>query len=1019
MKHPYLAKLVFPLLCAGVSVSSAYAQGVGTVSGRILDEKNEGMPGVTVLIEGTTFGGSTNSDGTFSIQGVPAGQHTLVMSFVGYTTRRQTIAVTAGQNTTVAPTALAENTTLLNEAVVVGYGTQRRQDLTGAVEQISEKQFVKGQVTNPEQLVQGKVAGVQITTGGGAPGAGSQILIRGGSSLSASNSPLIIIDGVPVDNTGLAGASNPLSLINPNDIESITVLKDASSTAIYGVRASNGVILVTTKKGVQGDTFHVNVSTQQSLATVAKYADVLSADEFRRLTQERGTASQLSTLGTANTDWQKEIYRTAYTADNNVSISGSAGPVPYRVSGGYLAQQGLLKNNDLKRYSGAISLTPVLLNGNLRATINLKGSWIDNNFSNQGAVGAAVAFDPTQPVRVNGSEGNPSGLSPGQLGTYGGYTEFANLDKDGNLVLNTLAPRNPVGLINQRRDRSTVKRSIGNIQLDYKLPFLTGLSANVNLGYDIQRGDGTTFVPANAGSDFNRQGLNNNYSQDLNNSLLEAYAKYERTLGIGRLELLAGYSYQKFENRTYVFNNYRADRSIFEPVSLSYTGQDTYLNRNVLVGFYGRLNYNIADKYLFTGTFRADGTSRFSPDHFGYFPSGAFAWRVKGEDFLKNSEAISELKVRLGYGQTGQQDLGGNYYPFLANLTYGSLTAQYQLGDTFYRTLRSDQYNPNITWETTTTYNAGIDYGFFGGRFYGSVDVYKRDTRDLLNFVNIPALSGLSNAGTFNVGSLTNKGIEVIANVDAVKGDDFNVTVNGNLTYNQNRITKLNTVSSANDVGNLTGGIAGGAGNTIQVNSVGYAAQSFYVNQQVYGANGKPLEGVYVDRNGDGSINSSDRYRYKSARPDYIIGGGANLSYRGANLAFTLRSNIGNYVYNNRASEAFYDQSTTGFVVNRNREVLRSNFNSAQYFSDYFVENASFLRMENVTLGYNFGELVRKGTNLSLSFAVQNVFLITKYNGIDPEIYNAGTAGAPATVGIDNAIYPRPRTFTVGLNLGI
>ncbi|MET4108035.1 SusC/RagA family TonB-linked outer membrane protein [Hymenobacter sp. UYP22] len=1015
MKHPYLAKLALPLLCAGVSVSSAYAQGTGTVSGRILDEKGEGMPGVTVIIEGTTLGGSTNSDGTFSIQNVPSGPRTLVLSFVGYTTQRQSITVTTGQNTAVNNFTLSENTTLLNEAVVIGYGTQRKQDLTGAVEQISEKQFVKGQVTNPEQLVQGKVAGVQITTGGGAPGANSQILIRGGSSLSASNSPLIIIDGVPVDNNGLAGATNPLSLINPNDIESITVLKDASSTAIYGVRASNGVILVTTKKGVQGDAFHVNVSTQQSIATVAKYSDVLSADEFRELVNTRGTAGQKATLGTASTDWQREIYRSAYTADNNVSISGNAGKVPYRASGGFLSQQGLLKANDLKRFSGALSLTPVLLDGNLRVTLNVKGSWIDNNFSNQDAVGSAVTFDPTQPVQVNGTEGNPFGLTPAQLAAYGGYTEFNNKDDNGVVSLNTLSPRNPVGLINQRRNRSTVKRSIGNIQLDYKLPFLSGLSANLNLGYDIQRGRGTTFVPATAGSDFNRQGVNNNYSQDLNNTLLEAYAKYERTIGPGRAELLAGYSYQKFENRSYVFDDFRADRSIFAPVSLSYSGEDTYLNTNVLLGFFGRLNYNIADKYLFTGTFRADGTSRFNPDHFGYFPSGAFAWRIKGEDFLKDASAISDLKIRLGYGQTGQQDLGTNFYPFLANLSLSNLTAQYQLGynadgtPRFLRTLRPDQYNRDITWETTTTYNAGLDYGFFGGRFFGSVDFYKRDTKDLLNFRTVAALAGLSNGGTFNTGSLTNKGVELIANVDVVKGDRLNITVNANATYNQNRLTKLTGSDSPNDVGQLTGGIGGGVGNTIQVNTVGYSTQTFYVNQQVYGQNGKPLEGVYVDRDGSNTITSSDRYRYKSARPDYVLGGGANISYGGANLAFTLRSNLGNYVYNNNRASSFYDLSTSGFVPNRNREVLNSGFSSAQYFSDYFVENGSFLRMENVTLGYNFGEMVRKGTNLSLSFAVQNVFLVTKYKGLDPEVIG----------GIDNTIYPRPRTFTVGLNLGI
>ncbi|GAC1379925.1 MAG: TonB-dependent receptor [Hymenobacter sp.] len=1000
MKHPYLAKLLFLLLFAAFGFplgtsAQTFAQ-TGSVSGRVTDSKNEGIPGATVLIEGTTLGSSSNSDGSYSIQNVPAGPRTLVITFVGYNTVRLPITVTPGQNA-VASTSLTENATQLSEAVVVGYGTQRRQDLTGAVEQISEKQFVKGQVTNPEQLVQGKVAGVQITTGGGAPGAGSQILIRGGSSLSASNAPLIIIDGVPVDNTTIAGAGNPLTLINPNDIESMTVLKDASSTAIYGVRASNGVIIVTTKKGLAGDKMHVNVSTQQSIATVAKYVDVLSADELRTLVKARGTAGQLATLGTANTDWQREIYRQAYTADNNVSLSGAAGVVPYRVSAGYLNQQGILKRNDLNRFSGALSLTPVLLDGKLRVNLNLKGSWVDNNFSNQGAVGSAVRYNPTQPITSDDPKYAP----------FGGYVEF--LDPSGNGKLNSLAPLNPIGLINTRRDRSSVKRSIGNIQLDYKLPFLTGLSANVNLGYDIQRGSGSVFVPAAAAQSFNQAGTNNHYAQDLNNTLLETYGKYERTLGPGHFELLAGYSYQKFQNRSYIFNNNSASGEVFQqPASLTYSGSDNYLNTNVLESYYSRLNYNIADKYLFTGTFRADGTSRFNPKHFGFFPSGAVAWRLKGEEFLKNSTAVSDLKLRVGYGKTGQQDVGG-FYPYLADLTLSNTAAQYQLGNNFYRTLRPNQYNPNITWETTTTYNAGLDYGFFGGRFYGSVDVYQRDTKDLLFFRPVAALEGLSNGGLFNVGSLTNKGVELIGNVEVVKSDRLNITVNANATYNQNRITKLTNSDSPNDIGQVTGGIGGGVGNTIQVNTVGYSAQSFYVNQQVYDQNGKPLEGVYVDRNGDGAINSSDRYRYKSARPDYILGGGANVSYRGASLAFTLRSNIGNYIYNNVRSGSYFDASTTGFVSNGNREILNSNFGSAQYFSNYYIENGSFLRMENITLGYNFGSVIRKNSNLSISFAVQNAFLITKYKGLDPEVIG----------GIDNTIYPRPRTFTVGLNLGI
>jgi len=1010
MKHPYLEKLRFLcLVLIGLlgCVASAWAQSsTGIVTGTVTDAKKEGLPGVTVLIDGTTLGSSTNVDGTFTIPNVPAGPHTLVISFVGYNSVRQPITVTAGQTTRASLPALTENATALGEAVVIGYGTARKQDVTGAVEQISEKQFVKGQVTNPEQLVQGKVAGVQITTSGGAPGAATQILIRGGSSLTGSNQPLIVIDGVPVDNTGLAGASNPLSLINPNDIESITVLKDASSTAIYGVRASNGVILVTTKHGVQGDTFHVNASTQMSLATPAKYVPVLTADQFRDVVNQYGTAGQKATLGTANTDWQREIYRTAYTADNNVSFSGAAGVVPYRISTGYLYQEGILKRNDLKRYTGAINLSPVLLNGDLRIDLNVKGSWIDNNFSDQSAVGAAINFDPTQPIYAPNSP-------------FGGYYESTN-----SSGLITLATRNPIGLINQQRNRSSVKRSIGNVQVNYKLPFVPGLSANVNLGYDVQRGRGTNLIPANAASNYFRQittngvvrqgGLNNQYAQDLTNTILEAYLKYERTVGPGKLDLLAGYSYQKFQNRNYSFDDNLADGTVYVAAVPSYSGAFTYLNTNVLIGFYGRLNYNIGDKYLFTGTFRADGTSRFNPNHFGYFPSGAFAWRLKGENFLKNSTAISELKIRLNYGQTGQQDLGNNYYPFLASLTLSNNTAQYQFGNQFFRTLRSDQYNPGITWETTTTYGAGLDYGFAGGRVYGSVDVYRRDTKDLLNTINISALAGLSNSGVFNVGSLTNRGVEISSNLDLVRGDKVNITINANATYNENKLTRLTTSNSSSDVGQPTGGISGGVGNNIQVNTVGYPTQAFYVNRQVYDSNGQPLQGVYVDTNGDGTINSTDRYRYKSPRPQWILGGGANASYKGFNLAFTLRANLGNYVYNNVRANSYYDQNSSGFVSNKTQEFLASRFTSAQYFSDYFVENGSFLRLQNATLGYNFGAIIKKGTTLTLTAAGQNLFLITKYKGLDPEL-NAFGSGA----GIDNTIYPRARTFTIGLNLGL
>ncbi|MCC3159302.1 SusC/RagA family TonB-linked outer membrane protein [Hymenobacter sp. 15J16-1T3B] len=1001
MKHSYLPKLWFLLFFLICCTLSAAAQ-TGAVSGRVLDEKQQPLPGVTVIIEGTQLGSSTNADGQYLIQNVPAGPRTVVASFVGFSTQRIPVTVTAGQTANVANVSLGENTTLLNEAVVVGYGTTRRQDLTGSVEQISEKQFVKGQVTNPEQLVQGKVAGVQITTTSGQPGAASQIRIRGGSSLSASNDPLIVIDGVPVDNGTLKGASNPLTLINPNDIESITVLKDASATAIYGSRASNGVLLVTTKRGVAGEKLRVNVTSQHAISTPVKYVDVLNGDEYRALVNARGSALSKSLLGTANTNWQKEIFRTAYTTDNTASVTGAVGKVPYRVSGGYLGQQGLLINNDLKRFTGSVGLTPLLLDGKLRVDMNVKGSWIDNNFSDQGAVGGAVFFDPTQPVRS----------SEAQFAPYGGYFQF--LQPNGDLV--ALAPRNPVGLVNQRRDRSTVKRSIGNIQLDYQLPFLKGLSANVNAGYDIQRGRGTTFVPTNAAADFNRGGRNNNYGQDRDNLLLETFGKYNREFGATRLELLAGYSWQQFKNTEYNFPEYRADRTVFQRAVAAYNGDSTIRQQYNLISFYGRANLNFSGKYLFTATFRADGSSRFPTDNkFGYFPSAAFAWRLKDEGFLKDNATVSDLKLRVGVGQTGQQDIGG-FYDYLPRYQLSTTTAQYQFGDQFIRTLRSSGYNGQLKWETTTTYNAGLDFGFFGGRFYGSVDVYQRDTKDLLSFTQVAALVNLTNELNLNVGKLQNRGLEIQANVDAVQGEQFNLSVNANAAFNRNEIKSLTNVANANTVGNLVGGISGGVGNTVQINSVGFPAQSFYVYQQVYDKQtGRPLQGVVVDRNGDGVINGSDRYQYKSPRPKASLGFGSNMSYGKASLAFTFRSQIGNYVYNNVRSGANFSSNSLNYLYNVTPEINKSGFTAGTdqvLLSDYFLENGSFLRLENVTLGYNFGSLAGENTNFGVSFAVQNAFLITKYSGLDPEAVRDGN------LGIDNVVYPRARTFTLGLNLG-
>jgi|SRR6476661_559597 len=1014
MKHHYLAKLLFLLLFVGFGFpSGAFAQ-TGSVSGRVTDDKNEGVPGATVLIEGTTIGGSSNVDGTYSIQNVPAGNQTLVISYVGYTTVRRPVTVVAGQNTEVSA-SLVENTTQLAEAVVVGYGTQRRQDITGSVATVDERQFVKGQVTNPEQLIQGKVAGLQINTNGGQPGSATQIRIRGGSSL-ANNNPLIVIDGVPVENEGsLSGASNPLTLINPNDIETYTVLKDASATAIYGSRASNGVILITTKKGLSGEKLHVNINSQSSISKLIKKVDVLSGDEYRQLINERYNNMPPTPLGTANTDWQDAIYQTGYTFDNNISLTGSAGKMPIRVSYGNLNQTGILRTSKLVRNSGSIGITPMLLNDNLRIDINVKGSIIDNNFADQGAIGGAATFDPTRPIYAD----QPSGF-------YGGYFEWLQAD---NINPITIAARNPVALLNLRRDRSTVKRSVGNIQLDYKLPFLAGLRANFNLGYDVQRGDGTRDIPDYARASFNsatNRSLNGErtiYSQNRNTWLNEFYLNYTKELGsAGRIEILAGHSYQNFYRRNPNYAQFSADgteRVNTQPARPEYKGDYG------LESYYGRFNYNLKDRYLLTGTLRADRSSRFPEENrTGYFPAVSAAWRVKGEDFMASSSAISDLKLRVGYGITGQQGIGDDaYYSYQPIYTLGEPTVSYQFGNSYVQTLRPEAYVADLKWEETTTYNAGLDYGFANGRLTGSVDVYLRRSKDLLNRIQVPAGTNLADLVTTNIGAIENRGIEFALNGQVIRRENLNWNLNFNATYNKNEITKLRLQDLSSDPGIFTGdNIANaGQGNQILINTVGYSTNSFYVLKQKYNDAGNPINPAstadadmvraFEDMNGDGKITDADRYRYKQAASPLFMGLGSNLSVRNFSLAFTMRANLNNYVYNNvNSGLAFYNNlyNAAGFYNNTTPDIRTTNFEAVQYRSDYYVQDASFLRMDNVTLGYNFPKFMNEKANLGVSFAVQNVFVITKYKGLDPEIPS----------GIDNNFYPRPRTFTFGVNVG-
>jgi iron complex outermembrane receptor protein len=985
-------------------LASAEMLAGGSISGRVVDAKGQGIPGVTVLVEGTTLGVSTNVDGTYTITGVPAGSQTLVISFVGYSTVRQPVTVAEGQTATVAAQTMTENATALGEAVVVGYGTARRQDVTGSVTTVTARDFVKGQVTSPEQLIQGKVAGVQITTSGGAPGEVSTIRIRGGSSLNASNDPLIVIDGVPVDNQGINGAGNPLALVNPQDIETFTVLKDASATAIYGSRASNGVILITTKKGLDGEKMRVSISSQVSRATNYGKVSVLSGDAYRTLLNNaiiQGIVppNNATYLGSANTDWQDEIYKTAWTTDNSVSLTGSVKHVPYRVSVGYLNQDGTLRTGNLKRNSASIGLTPKLLDNHLRIDINAKGTWADYRFADQGAIGSAVFYNPTQPIYDNGPTG------------FNGYYEW----RDG-AIPNPLTSRNPVALLNDKRDRSTVLRSIGNVQFDYQLHFLPDLHANLNLGYDIARSAGTVFIPAASSIAYSTQGQNNSYRQEKNNKLLEAFLNYGKQLGDHHLEALAGYSYQDFYTYSPFRFAYKADGSRVNPID---PAQDPFKTQYTLLSYYGRVNYNFKDRYLFTGTLRADASSRFSPERrWGYFPAASVAWRINKEGFMAGAQKVSDLKLRLSYGSTGQQDVYGvaGDYPYLAKYSIGVPVVSQIFGNDTIRTYRPAAYDRNLKWEETQTYDAGLDFGFFDNRLTGTVDVYLRKTQDLLAVIPIPALSNLSNTLLTNIGSLENRGVELALNYNVLQGTGLNWSVNFNATMNRGKITKLSQVEDPTYQGTPTGNI--GNFQFVQVNAVGYAPNTFFLYQQKY-ENGKPLQGPtsspsttqYVDQNGDGLINERDKVYGKNPAPKAILGFSSNLSYGKASLAFTVRSNVGGYVYNTVAGgqNNYYGLNTTlGYSSNVGSSIYNTGFLTGQPLSDINLESASFVRLQNVTLGYDFGALLKAGTTLRLTLAGQNLLLLSKYSGLDPE----------RATGLDSNFYPLPRTITAGINIG-
>ena len=981
----------------------------GSISGKVLDEYKNPLPGATVTVLGTTHGAAADVNGAFTLKGLTPGKQTLVVKFIGYATQQQVVTVGAGATTVIFN--LKADAKGLAEVVVIGYGTQKSTDVTGSIATVSAKDFNQGPVATPEQLIQGKVAGVAITSNSGAPGAGSTIRIRGGASVNGSSDPLIVIDGVPLSNDGIAGAANPLDLINPNDIESFSVLKDASSAAIYGNRASNGVILITTKKGQAGKPV-INFTSQNSIGSLPKEYSVLSADQFRAFVNTYDTTSAKkykSLLGNASTDWQKQIYQTSFSSDNNLSLSGTKGKLPYRISVGYTDQNGILKTTWMQRTSASLNLNPSLLKDHLKINLSVKGAQVNQRFANEGgAVGSAISFNPTLPV----TSGNSN---------YGGYTEL--LDASTVSGLKALATRNPVGLLMENDNESTVYRAIASLGVDYKFHFLPDLHANVNVSYDGSRGMGSDFIPGYAASNIDSykdpntgtyySGNMSNYKQTSGNTLFEGYFSYSKDINAIKthVDAIAGYSFQDFSRTNYNYVSYFADGTLNPNSVPTYPSS---LQESQLTSVYGRLNLNYDERFYLQGSLRSDISTRFAPGiRTGNFPSASVAWRLSNEEFLRGNTTITNLKLRLEYGVTGNQDGIGNY-DYLAPYTLSNSTAKYQFGSTYYTMYRPSAYYPGRTWEQTSTENLGIDYGFFANRLTGSVDVYYRKTKNLLATINQPAGSNFGNSIVANVGDMEDKGVEFSVSGKIIDTKKLGWTASANVTINRNKITNLTAVANPDFAGILTGGISGCTGNTIQINQVGYTKYSFYALQQVYGTNGKPLDGVFVDRNGDGIINNKDEYIAHSPDPQAYLGLSSELRYNKWNAGFAARASIGNYAYNNIASATGVQRNILnpiGTINNGSSDVLQSGVtgnSSNNVLSDYYLQDASFFRMDNIHVGYNFGK-VFKGGSLSVSGNVQNVFVITKYNGLDPEVNG----------GIDNNVYPRPRTFSLGINLNL
>jgi TonB-linked SusC/RagA family outer membrane protein len=1023
MKINYLMqKLIFTAVLLLGSIT-LFAQQI-SVKGIVKDAAGEPIIGASILVFGTNSGTITDYDGKFELMADKAAK--LVISYIGYKT--QEVTVSTGQ----LIITLAEDAEILDEVVVVGYGVVKKNDATGSVTAIKPDEMNKGLVTNAQDMLQGKVAGVSVVSSGGAPGASATIRIRGGSSLSASNDPLIVIDGLAMDNNGIQGVSNPLAMVNPNDIETFTVLKDASATAIYGSRASNGVIIITTKKGAAGSKPKFSYEGNVSMSNLVHRMDVLSADELRSYANalfditKTGDAKKLATLGNANTNWQDEIYQLAVSSDHNISVTGGAKNMPYRASLGYTYQDGVIKTSNMQRVTAAVNLSPSFLDNHLKFNLNTKGMYITNRYNDGGVVGAALSMDPTQEVYDNSDTG---------MALFGGF--YQN-QKDANYddptwvkTVNQQTTANPVATLMTKDDRAKAASFVGNVEADYEVHGFEDLHFHANFGADYSTGTQRTVIDPTSYTN-HYYGWDGYTTKQKYNLALNAYAQYSKDFEAPHhLDAMLGYEWQHFYNdgNTIGQGTYQTTNNnlSLRGTAYNYT-ENEWASENYLVSFFGRINYIALNRYMITATVRSDGSSRFSPNNrWGIFPSMALGWKLKEEAFLKDVYWLSELKLRLGYGVTGQQDINQGDYPYLATYTSSKENAFYTLGEIgtdgnyiYYSSYRPGAYNADLTWEKTTTYNAGIDFGFLRSRITGSIDYYYRNTTDLINVVDVPAGTNFKNRVISNVGSLRNQGVEFAINAKAIDTKKLQWDLGFNATYNDNQITQL-SLSDSEDYYIATGGISSGKGNNIQAHKVGYSASSFYVYETKLNEQG---EWYFVDRDLDGSITADDKYMYHSPAPDVLMGITSKWQFHNFDLSFSLRASVGNYVYNDvlatnlqwAEKSKIYTVQRGGFsnisrlvyeTYNRADSPFKSdnaNLNGEWYLSDYFVEDASFLRCDNITLGYTFN---KPNIKARVYATVQNPFVITKYTGLDPEISG----------GIDRNIYPRSLVSLVGVSL--